>query len=358
MVKLIHTIYDGVVQPFDIVSHDGVFHRDQNNQPSLLTGQTSVLLLTAGRVELIIESPVLGVTSAYLKTLLVDTGPEGDYDPERNILMLIPDSEAPPPEVIIPPTSSRSYLTDLSTSILNQAPHRTRKLYFSSTLEVESDPNSDTIFFLTVEGQVPTPFSMNSLYNPPSIVVEAGTIEDWIIENRAGEVHVFHIHQLHFLLSEMNRVKLSSSDIQFYDTIMVPFWDGISSTYPSVTIRISFTQEIIGKFVYHCHILEHEDKGMMAIIEVIPPVSSSPPSSPVISSISLNLEHCRRWIRSHGMLLLGILQILFVLGVGGVFLQGRYLKHSNRIVLEESSEQENVMHHSENQYGVHSSETV
>jgi hypothetical protein len=30
----------------------------------------------------------------------------------------------------------------------------------------------------------------------------------------------------------------------------------------------------VGDFVYHCHILGHEDRGMMAIIQVLPPASS------------------------------------------------------------------------------------
>ena len=40
----------------------------------------------------------------------------------------------------------------------------------------------------------------------------------------------------------------------------------------SVTLRIAFTQpEIVGRFMYHCHVLEHEDGGMMAQIEVYDP---------------------------------------------------------------------------------------
>jgi hypothetical protein len=57
--------------------------------------------------------------------------------------------------------------------------------------------------------------------------------------------------------------------------VNVPFWSG-KGPYPSVKVRIDFRGPIIGDFVYHCHILEHEDGGMMtAIIRVIPPSSSS-----------------------------------------------------------------------------------
>jgi FtsP/CotA-like multicopper oxidase with cupredoxin domain len=49
----------------------------------------------------------------------------------------------------------------------------------------------------------------------------------------------------------------------------VPFWKG-KGPFPSVTVRMDFRGPDVGDFVYHCHILEHEDNGMMAIIRVNP----------------------------------------------------------------------------------------
>ena len=58
---------------------------------------------------------------------------------------------------------------------------------------------------------------------------------------------------------------------QFLDMIEIPFWDGNPAhPYPSVTLRMDFRGQDIGDFVYHCHILNHEDQGMMAIIRVLP----------------------------------------------------------------------------------------
>jgi hypothetical protein len=51
--------------------------------------------------------------------------------------------------------------------------------------------------------------------------------------------------------------------------IQVPYWTG-SGPYPSVKVRMDFRGPDIGDFVYHCHILGHEDNGMMAIIRVNP----------------------------------------------------------------------------------------
>ena len=53
------------------------------------------------------------------------------------------------------------------------------------------------------------------------------------------------------------------------DIIDLPFWDGTPGRYPSVTLRMDFrAPEIAGTFLFHCHILEHEDAGMMGSVEV------------------------------------------------------------------------------------------
>ena len=45
-----------------------------------------------------------------------------------------------------------------------------------------------------------------------------------------------------------------------------------------VVVRIAFTDpRILGKFLFHCHVLKHEDKGMMANIEVYDPRRKTPP---------------------------------------------------------------------------------
>jgi FtsP/CotA-like multicopper oxidase with cupredoxin domain len=48
----------------------------------------------------------------------------------------------------------------------------------------------------------------------------------------------------------------------------VPFWIG-KGPYPSVKLRMDFrSADIVGTFLYHCHLLEHEDAGMMGTIRV------------------------------------------------------------------------------------------
>jgi len=60
------------------------------------------------------------------------------------------------------------------------------------------------------------------------------------------------------------------------DTVNVDYWDGKSAKYPSVKLRMDFRDpNIVGTFVYHCHLLEHEDGGMMGTIHVVAKDSES-----------------------------------------------------------------------------------
>lgn len=92
--------------------------------------------------------------------------------------------------------------------------------------------------------------------------VPLGSIE-WTVRNSSEELHVFHIHQLGFEVLSINGRPVPFQGLQ--DTIDVPI-------HGEVKIRIPFTDPLtIGRFMFHCHILEHEDKGMMAQIEVYDP---------------------------------------------------------------------------------------
>jgi FtsP/CotA-like multicopper oxidase with cupredoxin domain len=121
-------------------------------------------------------------------------------------------------------------------------------------------------FFITVNNQIPEVFNPN---NPPEVITHQGAVEDWTIQNRSEEVHEFHIHQIHFLLLAVNGVPVPPAQRQFYDTYQVGYWKG-KGKFPSITVRMDFRGAVVGDFVYHCHILDHEDAGMMAKIEVLP----------------------------------------------------------------------------------------
>jgi FtsP/CotA-like multicopper oxidase with cupredoxin domain len=90
--------------------------------------------------------------------------------------------------------------------------------------------------------------------------VPFGTVEEWTIKNQTEDFHEFHIHQLGFQVIEINGRK---QDFDGYlDDVEVP-------EMGEVKLLVPFTDPIIiGSFMYHCHVLKHEDHGMMANIEV------------------------------------------------------------------------------------------
>lgn len=92
--------------------------------------------------------------------------------------------------------------------------------------------------------------------------VTAGTAEEWTVLNPTGCAHPFHIHVNSFQLTQINGTPVEP---RFYDTFIVP--PGTPGSPGSITFRIRF-KEFRGKAVYHCHILPHEDTGMMNNLQI------------------------------------------------------------------------------------------
>ena len=259
-------LYDNVAQPLKLVALDGVPISSQDGTvPGQTLSQTDILIPPAGRAEFIVTAPSATVKSAIFQTLNINTGPDGDNDPTRPLAVIQTSSAKPPLPITEGP--SGTVPGALFSNLATTTPTAARTLYFSEVLSDPTNPASPTNFFITVAGATPVLFDPN---NPPAIVTTQGSVEDWTIQNQTGENHEFHLHQVHFLLMAVDGVPVPPSQQQYYDTIQVPFWSG-TGPYPSVTVRADFRGPDIGDFVYHCHILGHEDGGMMAIIRVLPP---------------------------------------------------------------------------------------
>ncbi|HEY7065472.1 MAG TPA: multicopper oxidase family protein [Chloroflexota bacterium] len=96
--------------------------------------------------------------------------------------------------------------------------------------------------------------------NAVDTTVRLGSTEEWVIRNTSAQVHPFHIHVNPFQVVATNGQPFQAASYE--DTVNLP-------ALGSVTMRTRFL-DFPGKFVYHCHILMHEDNGMMAVIEVQP----------------------------------------------------------------------------------------
>ena len=109
----------------------------------------------------------------------------------------------------------------------------------------------------------------------------AGNFEEWTIINRSFSDHPFHIHINPFLLTHINGKPLPQPE--YRDTVLVPAatpQPSASSSLPitdpgitfgSVTFRTEFEPTLTGSAVMHCHIITHEDVGMMQRIDIIEP---------------------------------------------------------------------------------------
>jgi len=246
--------YDNKAQSLQVVAFDGVptGSQDGKRQGSIVT-MKDILIPPGGRAEFIVTAPSASVSNAVLLTNDIDTGHFGDKDPER-VLATIQNTAAP---LALPRMAKRSGPANPQRfeKLAYLKPTIARLLYFS---EVGGN------YFITVDGQDPVVFDPN---NPPAITTTQGAVEDWTIQNRTAEVHEFHIHQIHFLVTAIDGTPIPKKKQQFYDTYQVNYWAG-GGDYPSITARMDFRGPVIGDFVYHCHILKHEDRGMMAIIRV------------------------------------------------------------------------------------------
>jgi FtsP/CotA-like multicopper oxidase with cupredoxin domain len=263
--------YDGVEQPVQVVGYDGVPAGSQDGtQQGTLVTQTRLLVPPASRVEFIVTPPGPDVKSAVLETEnIVEGGPAADSNPTRPLAQILV-SNAP---VHLPRTpkpngpANKQRFEDLKTAKVTAH----RLLYFSETPSINHKNGDGRVaepvaFYITVDGQLRQLFDPNE---PPAITTTQGAVEEWKIQNRSPEVHEFHMHQIHYLVEEVSGVKIPLEQQQFYDTFQVPYWDG-KHAFPYIKVKLDFRGAVVGDFVYHCHILDHEDGGMMATIRVLP----------------------------------------------------------------------------------------
>ena len=233
---------------FEIVALDGMplaYH--EPNNPTRTTNH--LLLAPAGRLEAIVTGPEPGTHSA-LRTLCVDTGPVGDPNPG----MVLAD--------VVQPTSDRRNPNHPSSDLASE---RARAIDDRPPVykPVDVEPLKKTAPEFTVTfTEDKKGFYINgrkfAADASPMTTVRVGTYQHWRILNQTGELHPFHIHQVHFLAYAENGVPLAHP--AWLDTVNVPYRG-------SIDVILDFTDPVIkGMSVFHCHLLNHEDKGMMAKI--------------------------------------------------------------------------------------------
>ena len=255
-------------QMLGVVALDGVPLSANGGRSNAVEWRDHIGLPPGARAEFIVSGPPAGTTALFI-TRTVDTGQGGENDPNRALVSIVADPDAPTPNKLVAGPSSlpaeRPAAHAATPWLGDVTPVRTRKLFFSEKLLDPSNPNSATEFYITLDGETPVAFDPTS--QTPNITVRQGDVEDWIIENRSTELHAFHIHQIHFLVMDWSGVAVNEPFLR--DIVNVPSYTDRMLGYPSVRLRMDFRDpSIVGTFVYHCHLLEHEDGGMMGLIRV------------------------------------------------------------------------------------------
>jgi len=96
-------------------------------------------------------------------------------------------------------------------------------------------------------------------HNTVNTTVTFGAVEEWTIKNTSTMNHPFHLHVWPMQLLSVDGV--ATTETRWQDVVNVP-------AKGEAVVRIAF-EDFKGMAVYHCHILDHEDQGMMGIIQVV-----------------------------------------------------------------------------------------
>jgi FtsP/CotA-like multicopper oxidase with cupredoxin domain len=226
-------------QTFEIVAMDGmpIALHDPNDRTRIAE---HVMLPPAGRLEAIVTGPAAG-TPQHLISHCVNTGPDGDPNPAMVLADIIPRSASavnPTPNV-----SESSVTPEIK------------------TVDVRAEEEAPPRFVVTFTEDKKGFYINGEKFAPdaaPMVHAKVGAYQHWKIVNATGELHPMHIHQVHFLAYAENDKPIANP--VWLDTVNVPYGG-------SVDVIMDFTDPVIkGMTVFHCHLLNHEDKGMMAKI--------------------------------------------------------------------------------------------
>lgn len=202
------------------------------------TRRVDQLLLEPGtRADVLIKGHQF--TGAYELRQLLWLGSERQFEPDALMATIVVDGEVVTDQVI------PQDLIPLSENLSGLTVDRTREIRFD-----------------VKRGDGPTQFLIDGKMIDMSRVdqtVPLGAFEEWTIYNDSGEWHPFHIHVNDFQVVKVNG-----------ETVDVVSWEDTRGLPPfgSITIRHRFL-DFTGKYVYHCHLLFHEDHGMMGVVEVV-----------------------------------------------------------------------------------------
>jgi suppressor of ftsI len=247
--------FDNYLIGFDGVNLLKATNIDMSGKGTKLVNKENLLhapvqIASAGnRIELLIKAP--STPGTYTLSSLANEGLYFRPVPELALAQFV--VQGKPVKMGIPttlPEPSREYPVITESDVVAY-----RKFVFAEQLN-----RTDLLFGVafTINGQL---YDVMDCETAPRV----GTCEEWRIENAHDEVHPFHLHENSFQLIAVNDQPVEPMEI--WDTFMVP--PKINpNVNGSITVRVRFLQWY-GKTVWHCHVLPHEDTGMMQNILMV-----------------------------------------------------------------------------------------
>ena len=212
---------------FTVIGEDG-------NPVWNVTQQSTLLMPPGQRFDVLVQGGPAGVSQLWTKAY--KTGPSGDNYPSKLLATIV--SRGPAQSPLPMPTGALVPASNLGNAKIDA--YRT---------------------FVLSENTATDQFFINGTQFNPNVVnvrVPLGSTEEWTLVNDTQEAHPFHIHVNPFEVMSVNGVPYHANSLQ--DVVALPAGG-------TVVIRQTFA-DFTGTFVFHCHILAHEDMGMMQVIQV------------------------------------------------------------------------------------------
>jgi FtsP/CotA-like multicopper oxidase with cupredoxin domain len=326
---------DGTYPMLNIVGRDGVpvnWNRQTSSidvQQKAIVREPNVMVPPSGRVDILVAgstTPLRIISAAGTPTPTSASGTPyctgylGFAMPQRIIVAINPTTTTRRPRALL---AARALETKPGVTAAGRYVQQARarnvvRRAITFTMYRDGGPTSPPTFnwLVTETGAQTAPFAPNPTPLPyverpfwlaqrstppnpsfpyvPWIQVHQGDFEEWSLINASGEIHAFHIHQLTFVATQSPFEATDPTRQVFLDSIALPAatiaapqtaspgptpapQTSFPLLVPSVTkIQIDFNNVDTGVFVFHCHMLFHEDHGMMGVIEVLPPRNNAP----------------------------------------------------------------------------------
>ena len=275
----------GKVRPMQLVALDGVPVSGDSARPlSSFISTDKVMITSMSRADVLVtlqEGQKVTLSSEHYCM-----GADGFFEGHHNLVKIsaVASADAPQPAL----ESSPAVIADTPAGRLVAFAH-------AHPSQIHRRALTFTEYFLPKKGKIPAhdAYYVTDTTNPnfrehpfwptyspgamvPSnadIVVKRGSVEEWYLVNATMESHAFHIHQMAFVQDRaVPGVPLMA------DTVFVPVGTLLPNkrdpdyalVKPGITkILLDFRSVPRGTFVFHCHMLFHEDRGMMAIVRVV-----------------------------------------------------------------------------------------